>query len=149
MSRLYLSCQPAKQIEPPTWARICFHLLQPTSMCEWTHRSLLQPVYQGPNKVLARFFKHFKLDINNVFIDRIKMTHLPSVSSPVVSTARSRVVRPPQNFAITVCNVLVLFLILACTVHIVRLVLLLVENRRHWTQRQLPTVQWLSWPVPP
>ena len=66
-----------------------------------SHRSPLQPVYQGPYKVLAKFSKYFKLDmwhgINNVSIDRIKTAHIPSVSSPIVTTTRGRVIRPPAK----------------------------------------------------
>ena len=66
-----------------------------------SHRSPLQPIYQGPYKVLAKFSKYFKLDmqhgINNVSIDRIKTAHLSSVSSPIVTTARGRVISPPAK----------------------------------------------------
>ena len=110
MSHPYVSCHPAKQIEPPTWTKICFHLLRVDS-----HRSPLQPVNQGPYKVLAKFSilnKHFKLDmrhgINNVSIDRIKTAQIPSVPSPIVTTTRGRVVLPPpKSLATTVCNVFV------------------------------------------
>ena len=40
--------------------------------------------------------------INNVFIDCVKTAHLPSVSSPIATTTRGRVVRPPKSFATTV-----------------------------------------------
>ena len=63
-----------------------------------SHRSQLQPLYQGPYKVLAKFSKYFRLDmrhgINNVSINRIKTSQLPNVSSPIVTTSRGRVVRP-------------------------------------------------------
>ena len=62
------------------------------------HCSPLQPVYQGPYKVLDKFSKYLKLDmqhgINNVSIDRVKATLLRSVPSPIVTTTRVRVVRP-------------------------------------------------------
>ena len=65
------------------------------------HLSPLQPVYQGPYKVFAKFSKYFKPDmqhgINIISIDCIKTTHLPSISSQIVSTTRGRVVRPPQK----------------------------------------------------
>ena len=151
MSHPYVSCHPAKQIEPPTWTKICFHLLRVDS-----HRSPLQPVNQGPYKVLAKFSilnKHFKLDmrhgINNVSIDRIKTAQIPSVPSPIVTTTRGRVVLPPKKaWRLLFVMCLYFVLILVCTVHIIYFIPLLAENRRHWMQRQPTAVRWFSRPVP-
>ena len=56
MSHPYVSCHPAKQIVPPTWTKICFHLLQPTSKYEWT---LIVPpcnlYIKGPTKFWLNF----------------------------------------------------------------------------------------------
>ena len=44
VSRHYISCHPTKQIESTTWTKICFHLLQPTSMyelCQYECESLI------------------------------------------------------------------------------------------------------------
>ena len=79
-----------------------------------SHRSPLQPVYQGTFKVLAKFSKYFELDmqhaLNNVSIDRIKTAHLFGVSSSITTTTKGGVVRPPQSFATTVYNVVVLYI---------------------------------------
>ena len=91
-----------------------------------SHCSPLQPVYQGPHKVLAKFSKYFKLDmrhgINNVSIDRIKTAQIPRVSSPIVTTTRGRVIRLPAKLRDNCLLCVRIFFDVHCTYRLFRIV---------------------------
>ena len=112
MSRLYISGHPAKQIEPPTRTRICFHPLQPTSMFEWT---LIVPpcnlYIKAPTKCSLNFLwasnSTFGMAQTTFILIALKRLTSPvplpkSLQQPEVE---SYVLR--QSFATTVCNVVV------------------------------------------
>ena len=102
----YLRFMPSRQADRASYLDKNF--FSPTTTHVYvrldSHRSPLQSAHQGPFKVLAKIFKYFKFHmrhgINNVSIDQIKTAHLLSVSSPIVTTARGRVVCPPTKLVV-------------------------------------------------